>query len=45
MGIVFLGLNQQVESEGHDRTSIKLPGKQEELIRDLAGIGKVIFFL
>jgi len=39
VGIVFLGLNQDVESEGHDRTHIGLPGVQLQLIQTLQAQG------
>jgi beta-glucosidase len=31
--IVFVGTNKGIESEGHDRKSLSLPGRQEELVR------------
>jgi hypothetical protein len=35
VAIVILGLNTSVESEGHDRDTITLPGVQEELIKSI----------
>ena len=30
--VVVVGLNQDEESEGHDRTTIALPGQQDKLV-------------
>lgn len=42
VGIVFLGLNQEVESEGQDRVDIALPGVQLKLIQALYATRKPI---
>lgn len=34
--IVFLGIDQSIEREGHDRTSVGLPGVQEQLLKKVA---------
>jgi beta-glucosidase len=36
VAIVCIGTTGETESEGHDRTSLDLPGRQEELIRRVA---------
>jgi beta-glucosidase len=33
MAIVFVGTNNKIESEGRDRTSLSLPGRQEGLVK------------
>ena len=33
VGIVYVGTNNKIESEGRDRTSLSLPGRQEELVK------------
>ena len=33
LAIVVIGTNDDWESEGHDRTSLELPGEQDELVR------------
>ena len=37
--VVVVGTNAQVESEGHDRHSLALPGRQDELVRRVAATG------
>ncbi len=32
LSVVIVGTNEEVESEGWDRTSLKLPGRQDELV-------------
>ena len=39
VAIVVVGTNAQVESEGHDRTSLDLPGRQDDLVRAVAATG------
>jgi beta-glucosidase len=36
LAIVVVGTNEEVESEGYDRRSLKLPGRQDELVRRVA---------
>ena len=36
--VLVIGIDQSVESEGHDRTEISLPGYQNQLIQDVAGV-------
>ena len=38
--IVVVGTTAHVESEGFDRTSLKLPGRQDELVRAVAAVNK-----
>lgn len=38
--IMVVGNDQSVESEGHDRTDINLPGKQNDLIKAVAAKAK-----
>ncbi len=40
MALVFVGDSKEVESEGHDRTSLSLAGRQDELIEAIAGKNK-----
>ncbi len=35
VAVVVVGLNGECESEGFDRVDMKLPGKQDELIRQV----------
>ena len=35
--VVIVGTDQTVESEGYDRATINLPGKQDELVRGIVG--------
>ncbi|NKQ53952.1 beta-glucosidase [Amycolatopsis sp. K13G38] len=39
VAVVVVGTNAQVESEGFDRTSLSLPGRQDELVRAVAATG------
>lgn len=39
IAIVVVGTNAKVESEGYDRTSLDLPGHQDELVRAVAATG------
>lgn len=36
--VVVVGTNTAVEAEGHDRTSLALPGHQDELVRAVAAV-------
>ncbi|GAA0956465.1 glycoside hydrolase family 3 C-terminal domain-containing protein [Kribbella koreensis] len=36
VAVVVVGTNSKVESEGHDRTTLALPGHQDELVRAVA---------
>jgi beta-glucosidase len=36
VALVVVGTNEEVESEGFDRTSLALPGRQDELVRAVA---------
>ncbi|MBT2232539.1 beta-glucosidase [Nonomuraea sp. NEAU-A123] len=36
VAVVVVGTNEEVESEGFDRTSLALPGRQDELVRRVA---------
>ncbi|MDR1393332.1 MAG: glycoside hydrolase family 3 C-terminal domain-containing protein [Bifidobacteriaceae bacterium] len=36
VAVVVVGTNEQVESEGYDRTSLQLPGRQDDLVRAVA---------
>ena len=38
--VLFLGLDQTIENEGHDRASLELPGVQTELALAVAGAAK-----
>ena len=38
VAIVVVGTNSQVESEGFDRTTLALPGRQDELVRAVAAV-------
>jgi beta-glucosidase len=38
VAIVVVGTNAQVESEGFDRTSLALPGRQDKLVRAVAAV-------
>ena len=40
VAIVFIGINSHIEGEGHDRTSIELPGVQEQLVEAVMGANK-----
>lgn len=39
VAIVVVGTNAQIESEGFDRTSLALPGRQDDLVRAVAATG------
>lgn len=39
IAIVVVGTNSKVESEGYDRTSLDLPGRQDDLVRAVAATG------
>lgn len=36
--VLIVGLNGEIEREGHDRKNVKLPGNQVELIKSVAGV-------
>lgn len=36
VAVVFVGTNEQFETEGRDRKDLKLPGRQDELVRRVA---------
>ena len=36
--VVVVGTNSRVESEGYDRTSLALPGRQDDLVRAVAAV-------
>ncbi len=38
VAVVVVGTNARVESEGHDRTSLSLPGRQDDLVRAVAAV-------
>nr|WP_254700955.1 glycoside hydrolase family 3 C-terminal domain-containing protein [Curtobacterium pusillum] len=38
VAVVVVGTNSKVESEGYDRTSLALPGHQDELVRAVAAV-------
>jgi len=40
--IVVVGLNSDWESEGYDRTTLKLPGRTDELVERILGVGKKV---
>lgn len=39
VAVVVVGTNSQVESEGFDRTHLRLPGRQDDLVRAVAATG------
>lgn len=39
VAIVVVGTNAQVESEGHDRSDLRLPGAQDDMVAAVAGTG------
>ena len=43
--IICLGTGQSIEAEGHDRSTIKLPGKQLQLLKDAVQFGKSVFLI
>jgi beta-glucosidase len=40
VAIVVVGTDDEIESEGRDRTDIELPGEQDELIRNVAAVNE-----
>lgn len=38
--VMLMGIDQSIEGEGHDRTSVDLPGVQHDLIATVAAVGK-----
>ena len=38
--VLFLGLDQTIENEGHDRSSLELPGQQQALVLAVAAAAK-----
>ncbi|MDO5035229.1 MAG: glycoside hydrolase family 3 C-terminal domain-containing protein, partial [Actinomycetaceae bacterium] len=40
VAIVVVGTNERVESEGHDRENLDLPGRQDELVTRVAEVNK-----
>lgn len=40
VALVFVGLDQSQEREGHDRTILNLPGVQQQLVENVVGTGK-----
>ncbi|MDO5035164.1 MAG: glycoside hydrolase family 3 C-terminal domain-containing protein, partial [Actinomycetaceae bacterium] len=40
VAIVVVGTNERVESEGHDRENLDLPGRQDELVSRVAAVNK-----
>ena len=38
LAVVVVGTSEEVESEGFDRTSLALPGRQDELVRRVAAV-------
>ncbi|NQX10442.1 glycoside hydrolase family 3 C-terminal domain-containing protein [Microbacteriaceae bacterium VKM Ac-2855] len=38
VAVVVVGTNSQVESEGHDRTDLRLPGRQDDLVEAVAAV-------
>jgi hypothetical protein len=42
--IVIIGLDQSQECEGNDRTSIALPGVQNQLVATVAAAAKVLIY-
>ncbi|NTW40083.1 MAG: beta-glucosidase [Cellulomonadaceae bacterium] len=38
VAVVVVGTNEEVESEGYDRTTLALPGRQDELVRRVAAV-------
>jgi len=43
--IVALGTGLAIEKEGHDRSNILLPGKQEQLLKDAVATGNLTTLL
>lgn len=42
VAVVFVGLNTQLEGEGHDRSTIELPDTQEKLVKSVIATGKPV---
>jgi len=42
LAIVFVGLNSQMEGEGHDRSTIELPEPEEKLVEGAIATGKPV---
>ncbi len=42
VAIVFVGINGQLEGEGHDRSTIELPEPQENLVKSVIATGKPV---
>jgi len=40
VAVVVVGTNSKVESEGYDRTSLDLPGRQDELVSAVAAVNR-----
>ncbi|HKH19258.1 MAG TPA: glycoside hydrolase family 3 C-terminal domain-containing protein [Solirubrobacteraceae bacterium] len=40
VAVVVVGTTEEVESEGFDRTSLDLPGRQDELVRRVAAVNR-----
>jgi beta-glucosidase len=38
VAVVVVGTNEEIETEGRDRTTLSLPGRQDELVRRVAGV-------
>jgi beta-glucosidase len=38
VAIIYVGTNNRIESEGRDRTSLSLPGRQEELVKVVCAV-------
>eukprot|EP01138_Halocafeteria_seosinensis_P000230 gb/GECG01000236.1/.p1 GENE.gb/GECG01000236.1/~~gb/GECG01000236.1/.p1 ORF type:complete len:866 (+),score=69.64 gb/GECG01000236.1/:1-2598(+) len=36
VAVLFMGLSQDIEAEGHDRSTVELPGHQMQMIQDVA---------
>ena len=45
VAIVFVGLNSQLEGEGHDRSSIELPEPEEKLVESAIATGKPVIVM
>jgi beta-glucosidase len=35
LAVVVVGTNEEIESEGYDRTSLALPGTQDQLVKEV----------
>jgi beta-glucosidase len=40
VAVMFVGTSPEWESEGHDRTTLALPGRQDELVRAVAAVNE-----